>query len=104
MVASLVPSPVVNVRPVVCAKVIRPWATDIVIFTALLAASTSATLIPVIESSVSSLTDFAPGTVSTGASFTALTVIVTVPVSLWPAASFTSYTKLSVRNSLPSCV
>ena len=83
MAASLVPSPTVNVRPVVCARVIRPWATDIVIFTAPVAASTSATLMPVIDCSVSSFTVCAPGTVSTGASLTAATVIATVPLSVF---------------------
>ena len=46
--------------------------------------STSATDTPAIDSGVSSTTVCAPGTVFTGASFTALTVTVTVAVSVTP--------------------
>jgi len=84
--ASLVPSPCVNVRPVVCAKVRLPWLTDTENSTSPPATSTSLALIPVMDSNVLSSTDFAPGTVSTGASFTAETVmpIVLLSVSLHP--------------------
>ena len=44
--------------------------------------STSATDTPAIDSAVSSLTLCAPGTVLTGGSFTGLTVIATVSVSV----------------------
>ena len=69
---SLVPSPTVNVRPVVWASDRQPWATDIVILIAPVAASTSATLVPVIN--VSSLKDLALGNVSADPSLIAATV------------------------------
>ena len=49
--------------------------------------STSVTLTPAIDSAVSSATVCAPGTVFTGASFTAVTVSATVSISVSAAAS-----------------
>ena len=69
--------PMVAPPPVVTLSV--PLATVSVVVSAVL--STSATDTPAIGSVVSSLTLCAPGTVFTGGSFTALTVIGTVSVS-----------------------
>ena len=59
--------------------------------------STSLTLTPAIESAVSSFTVCAPGTLFTGPSFTALTVIATLSESVAPLVSVDS----TVRPSAP---
>ena len=87
MVASAVPSPTRNVSPAVDASVIVPLVPVSVTFIAAPPASTSLIVIrfPLAVSKVrteSSLTDCAPGTVLTGGSLTALTVMLTVSVSL----------------------
>ena len=76
MVASAVPSPVVKVRPVCVGKVKVPWATESVTVSSPPLASTSETLRPEIERAVLAMADWAPGTTSTGASLTGVTVIV----------------------------
>ena len=79
-VTVLVPLPVMVAAPPVTAKV--PWATLSVTVMLPLAASVSAMLRPVMVSGVSSAVVCAVGTVLTGASLTALTVMATVSVSV----------------------
>ena len=62
--------------------------------------STSVTLMPPIASAVSSLTTCAPGTVLTGASFTALTVIATGSVSESGVPALSVETTVSVSAPL----
>ena len=86
IVASAVPSPVVNVSPVSCDKVIVPLFAARVTLTAPAAASTSLMLMrfPLPLEKVRLVSSFvlcAPGTLFTGASLTALTVMATVSVS-----------------------
>ena len=87
IVASAVPSPVVKVRPVMPERVIVPLLAVRVTLIAPEAASTSVMLIrfplPLEKTRlVSSLTLCAAGTLFTGASLTALTVMLTESVSL----------------------
>ena len=77
MVTLAVPLPV---TPPPAITLRMPLATDSVVVSAVL--SMSATETPAIGRAVSSATLCAPGTVLTGGSFTALTVIATVSVSL----------------------
>src|SRR5437660_295440 len=89
-----------KLRPVVEARVRVPWATSRLIFTAPAPASGSVTLIrlPLPElkgRTVSSLTVWAPGTVFTGGSFTAVMERVRVAVLEGRAPSVT--VKLTVR-------
>ena len=79
-VTVVVPLPVMVAVPPVTARV--PWATLRVTVMLPLAASVSAMLRPVMVSGVSSDVVCAVGTVLTGASLTALTVMATVSVSL----------------------
>ena len=79
MVTVAVPLPVMTAPPPV-ATVSVPFVTESVVVSAVL--SRSATETPAIGSVVSSATVCEPGTVLTGGSFTALTVIATVSVSL----------------------
>ena len=78
-------TPAPMVAPPVRVTVRAPWLTLSRVVTRLL--STSATLMPVMASAVSSLTVCAPGTVLTGASLTLVTVtatfwLVKAPVTL----------------------
>ena len=80
IVVSALPSPLEKLRPAVLANVSVPLVTDRVTRSGLAPASTSLTLraLPLaLENTrvVSSLTDCAAGTVCTGASLTAVTVI-----------------------------
>jgi hypothetical protein len=65
--------------------------------------STSFTEIPPIESAVSSFTVCAPGTVFTGLSFTALTVIATASESVAPLLSVDRTVRVSapLKSALP---
>ena len=82
MVTLAVPLPV---TPAPAVTLRMPLATVSVVVSALL--STSATETPAIGSVVSSLTVCAPGTVLTGASFTGLTVMAMVSVSVGGAVA-----------------
>jgi hypothetical protein len=94
-----VPLPLMVAPPPV-ATVSVPFATLIVVPSALL--STSDTDTPAIVKVVSSLTLCAPGTVLTGASFTALTVIGTVSTSLKvPSDEFRVSVSAPLKSRLP---
>ncbi len=80
-VASPAPSPTENVSPVVPPSDSAPWSTERLTSSSPLPASTSATLSPVISSCVSSFTVKSAGRVQTGASLTATTSMLTLPIS-----------------------
>ena len=98
IVASAVPSPVVNVSPVVPPSVSVPCVAVSVTRTSALPASESAIAIALPAPKVSvafSLTDWAPGTVLTGASLTGVTATDLPP--LVAVASPSSAVKRTVR-------
>ena len=85
IVPSDAPSPAVKVRPVTSLKVNKPFVELRVTVTVVLSTSLMLIALPLpIEKTrlVSSLVDWAEGTVLTGASFTALMVTLTVLVSV----------------------
>ncbi|GJD54047.1 hypothetical protein OPKNFCMD_6827 [Methylobacterium crusticola] len=87
--ASAVPSPAAKVRPVIPASEKVPPVTAIeTVRTPLSTSATASALPPAVEKTraVSSAVTWAPGTATTGASFTGVTITITVAVSVTPPA------------------